>query len=79
MRMILEAKRDGRKKGRLVLQGFLEPHSWDRGQSNDSPVVGMATIRCLLASLRKGDSVSARDISVAFLQSHPYTADEPKR
>ena len=79
LRMILEAKRDGRKKGRLILQGFLEPHSWDRGQSNDSPVVGMATIRCLLASLRKGDSVSARDISVAFLQSHPYTADEPSR
>ena len=35
LRMILEAKRDGRKKGRLILQGFSEPHSWNRGQSND--------------------------------------------
>jgi len=29
--MILEAKSDGRKKGRLILQGFREPRSWDRG------------------------------------------------
>jgi hypothetical protein len=79
LRMILEAKRDGRRKGRLILQGFLEPYSWDSGVSNDSPVVGMATIRCLLASMRVADVVSARDVSVAFLQSHGYNPDEPKR
>jgi hypothetical protein len=38
LRMILEAKRDGRKKGRLILQGFREPWSWEHGKATDSPV-----------------------------------------
>ena len=37
LRMILEKKRDGRHKGRLILQGFHEPRSYDRG-AVDSPV-----------------------------------------
>jgi hypothetical protein len=79
LRMILEAKRDGRKKGRLILQGFLEPRSWDGGVATDSPVAYMGTIRALLAKSGKSDVISQRDVSVAFLQSTEYAADEPKR
>ena len=31
LRMRLEAKKDGRKKARLIVQGFREPLSWDVG------------------------------------------------
>ena len=79
LRMILEAKRDGRKKGRLILQGFAEPYSWDNGISSDSPVAHMSTIRCLLAMVRQGDVVTARDVSTAFLQSEGYRSSEGKR
>ena len=47
MRMILESKRDGRRKGRLVGQGFWE----DRGVTSDhidSPVASFAAVRMLL-------------------------------
>ena len=37
LRMLLEAKKDGRRKARLVLQGFKEPLEWDT-DSNASPV-----------------------------------------
>ena len=79
LRMILEAKRDGRKKGRLILQGFLEPYSWDGGLSSDSPVAYMSTIRCLLARGGRGDVVTSRDVSTAFLQSEGYGPDEDRR
>ena len=79
LRMILEAKRDGRKKGRLILQGFAEPYSWDNGISSDSPVAYMSTIRCLLAMVRQDDVVTARDVSTAFLQSEGYSSSEGKR
>ena len=47
MRMRLEVKKDGRKKARLILQGFREPKSWDIG-GIDSPVAAMASIRTLI-------------------------------
>ena len=79
MRMRLEAKKDGRRKGRLILQGFREPKSWDVG-SNDSPVAAMATIRTLLfmAGLQ-GDVISSIDVSTAFLQSNEYPQDHEHR
>jgi hypothetical protein len=43
LRMILELKRDGRKKGRLILQGFREPAEWDDG-SKVSPVAYIMSI-----------------------------------
>ena len=48
LRMILEQKRDGRKKSRLILQGFSEPWSWENGKSTDSPVAYMTTLRMLI-------------------------------
>lgn len=47
IRMNLEAKRDGRKKGRLIVQGFKEMLKFLRGQT-DSPVANLSTIRSLL-------------------------------
>mgnify|MGYP001249640715 FL=1 len=79
LRMILETKRDGRRKGRLVAIGFKEPRYWDI-KSNSSPVVSINTIRALL--FKAGlctDVYSSIDISVAFLQSNPYDDDAPKR
>ena len=71
LRMILELKRDGRKKARLILQGFREPVEWDEG-SVASPVAFTSTLRMLLftAGLRS-DVISVNDVSVAFLQSDP--------
>ena len=69
LRMILEAKRDGRRKRRLILQGLQEPYSWDGGVSSDSPVAYMSTMRLLLARAGKDDEITARDVSTAFLQS----------
>ena len=79
LRMILEEKRDGRRKGRLILQGFAEPYAWDCGRSNASPVAYMGSIRAFLATRRKGDRLSGRDVSVAFLQSDAYADDEQDR
>jgi hypothetical protein len=87
LRMILEEKRDGRKKGRLVLQGFREPWAWEQGVSPDSPVAYMVTIRMLvfMAGLSrhmpdgKRQHLSSRDISVAFLQSTEYAEGEQAR
>ena len=79
LRMILETKRDGRLKARLVAIGFKEPRHWDI-TSNSSPVVAINTIRAFLfmAGLTT-DVYSSIDISVAFLQSNPYDEDAPKR
>jgi hypothetical protein len=79
MRMLLEHKKDGRKKARLVLQGFKEPREWDVG-SNASPVVASSTIRTLLfMGGEESDVVSSIDVSVAFLQADEYGPNEPPR
>ena len=72
LRMLLEAKKDGRRKARLILQGFREPTEWDL-DSNISPVCCPSVIRSLLfMSGRAGDVISSIDVSVAFLQSELY-------
>ena len=74
MRMLLEVKRDGIKKARLVLQGFREPSEWDDG-STVSPVVYCDTIRLLLFTAGSVlEVISTNDVSVAFLQSHGYSS-----
>jgi len=79
MRMILEEKLDGRKKGRLVVIGFREPYSHNEG-SNSSPVSDMSTVKSLLYKAGSPDDVICSiDVSVAFLQSDPYPSDAPKR
>ena len=45
--MLLEVKRDGRKKAGLILQGFREPVEWDEG-SVASPLAFVSTLRMLL-------------------------------
>ena len=87
LRMILEQKRDGRKKGRLILQGFREPWSWENGKSTDSPVAYMTTLRMLIfmaglcSSLSEETRhvLSSRDVSVAFLQADEFDSTEPPR
>ena len=80
LRMNLEPKKDGRKKGRLILQGFLEPKSWDGG-SVDSPVASMTSIRTLL--FMKGnpedDVISSCDVCTAFLQAEKYAPTDAPR
>ena len=79
LRPQLEAKKDGRCKMRLLLQGFKEPEEWDIG-SNASPVAQYSSIRSLL--FQKGpetDIVASIDISVAFLQAEEYSKDSAPR
>ena len=79
MRMRLEAKKDGRKKGRLIIQGFREPTAWDRG-GTDSPVAAMASIRTLLFMCGMiSDVISSIVMSTAFLQADEYPLDEEPR
>mgnify|MGYP003335044555 CR=1 FL=1 len=59
MRMRLEHKKDGRRKGRLIIQGFREPTSWDR-LGTDSPVAALSTIRALLFMAGQGPGVRNR-------------------
>ena len=83
MRMNLEDKRDGRRKGRLVLQGFKEPAEWDV-ESNEAPVTLLSTIRTLVFANEKGggdkgEVLSTIDVSVAFLQAEEYGPNEAPR
>ena len=78
LRMLLELKRCGRKKARLILQGFREPLEWDHG-SNMSPVAFIDTIRMLiLMHGHKDDIISTNDVSVAFLQAHGFNPDDKR-
>ena len=79
LRMLLEYKKDGRRKARLVLQGFKEPLEWGV-DSNASPVANASTIRSVVfCGGRPGDVLSSIAISVAFLQSEEYSASDPPR
>ena len=79
MKMLLGVKWDGSRKAKLVLQGFKEPREWDTG-SNVSPVAYPNTIRSLVFMGGEETYVlSSIDVSVAFLQSEPYGADETPR
>ena len=79
LRMLLELKRDGRRKARLILHGFREPMEWDEG-SVASPVAFASTLRMLLFTAGpRSDVISVNDVSVAFLQSDPYPEDQTPR
>ena len=79
MRMLLSTKKDGRRKGRLIVQGFREPRYLDGG-AIDAPVASLTTIRTLLFMHGMSeDIVSSIDVSTAFLQAQEYDeSDEPK-
>ena len=67
MRMLLGVKKDGRRKARLILQGFKEPSEWDLG-SNVSPVAYPSSVRSLVfMGGELTDVLSSIDVSVAFL------------
>ena len=81
--MILERKKDGRHKGRLVGQGFLEPRWMTKGRE-DSPVANHSTIRAVFfgagdESGQDDDLVGSIDVSTAFLQADLYKEGECKR
>jgi hypothetical protein len=79
MRMNLEPKNDGRKKARLIVQGFREPPSWTKGPT-DSPVAALSTVRGLLFMGWLLDTViSSIDVTTAFLQSDKYGEHEEAR
>ena len=82
LRMILTEKKDKRRKGRLVLQGFRAP-SWWRVGSTDSPVVATAGLRALIFRRDKQggrrEILSQFDFDVAFLQANGFASHEPKR
>ena len=78
LRMMLELKRDMRKKGRLICQGFREPLEWDIG-SNFSPVTYLASVRTLMfANGPKADVISINDVSVAFLQAMGFAEGDER-
>ena len=76
LRMLLELKRDGRRKGRLIINK--EPVEWQT-DSNASPVAYLESIRMMLFMCGcVGDCLSINDISVAFLQADEFP-EEDKR
>ena len=66
LRMNPEPKRrTGRKKCRLIAQGFMEPHGWDRG-TTDAPVAHMSSIRSMFFRGGKAhEEIASVDISTA--------------
>lgn len=56
--MLMYEKKCGRKKARLVLQGFSEPFAWDNNESNYSPVAQLSSVRMLLARAGTHDVVT---------------------
>jgi hypothetical protein len=79
LRMILEHKKDGRRKGRLVGQGFWEDVGVT-GSNIDSPVASFAAVRMLMfMSGGIGEVIATGDVSKAFLMADEYPADSEPR
>ena len=79
LRMLLEAKSDGRMKGRLIGQGFWEGEEVT-GVHVDSPVASFAAVRMLLfMNGKEGDVIASGDVSKAFLKADEYPeGSEPR-
>ena len=77
LKMLLERKKDGRCKARLVLKGFQAP-AWWRVGSTDSPVVATASLRAMIfrRNRKPGEVLSAFDFETAFLQADSFGAAE---
>ena len=81
-RALLEWKRQGLWKCRVVIQGHKENKLALDGPDFEyaSDVVGLTAIRALfLKPLQKGEAIGQLDISTAFLQSDMFKEDEPPR
>jgi hypothetical protein len=76
LRMLLELKRDGRRKGRLIINK--EPVEWQT-DSNASPVAYVESIKMSLFMYGYlGDRLSINDISVAFLQADVFPENDKR-
>ena len=74
--MLLELKRDGRRKDRLIINK--EPVEWQT-DSNASPVAYLESIRMMLFMCGcLGDCLSINDISVAFLQADEFHKEDTR-
>jgi len=82
MNMLLEPKKDGRRKGRLVVRGDMEPGSWTTGPT-DSPVASGEAVRTLIFSGEiSGEAETLAmcdDAKNAFRQTQPFGPDDPER
>ena len=81
-RAILEWKRQGLWKVRVVIQGFKENLLALDGPDfqYSSDVVGLTAIRALfLNPLKKGEAIGQLDISTAFLQADLFPPETPPR
>jgi hypothetical protein len=81
MQMLLEPKKDGRRKGRLVVRGDMEPLSWVTGPT-DSPVASGEAVRTLLFSGEisgEPETIATCDARNAFRQTQPFGPDDPVR
>ena len=81
-RALLEWKRQGLWKCRVVIQGHKENKLALDGPAFEctSDVVGLTAIRALfLKPLQKGEAIGQLDILTAFLQSDMFGADVPPR
>ena len=81
-RALLEFKRIGVWKARVVVRGDLEDREALDGPdfNYSSDVVGMAAVRAMLLGPRKpGDAIAQLDISTAFLQSDLFPPESPPR
>ena len=87
LRMNPEPKKDGRRKMRLLLKGFMEPWEWT-GES-DSPTAMASSIKMLISMGVDSDDteivdiedavMSAGDIETAFLVCDEYGPSEIPR
>ena len=87
LRMNLEPKKNGRRKCRLIVKGFLEPREWSG--ATDSPTVMASTIKMMVAMgtdtedpwihTLDDDVISIGDISCAFLEAKDYGPEEQPR
>ena len=74
-RELLDIKRSGEYKARIVKQGFKENKTMADGPNFNyySHVARLSTVRmAILRPDRKGRSIAMKDVSTAFLQSHKF-------
>ena len=76
LRMLLELKRDGRRKDRLIINKG--PVEWQTG-SNASLVAYLESIRMMVFMCGcLGETLSINDISVAFLQADEFPKEDQR-
>ena len=80
-RAILDVKRNGRVKCRIVKRGDLEKVDDIYGEDFNfyAHVAKQTSVRMALSDLRQHQQLAIVDVATAFLQSHRFPADEPAR